>query len=473
MTAPAQDQQQQDQQQKQQRDQRQDQGGGAPLAWLAAWLVLRHQAEQRSIAADVVTRLAPLWKILDFHDLKNTQTPWIQAALPIVEDAYVASQWAAQRFLVDYRHAHLPAAPELPAITGAPTMPGRSGSSTGAVATQLESELRAQMAAALGGTAEPEAAATLPEVPKATTAPAEAAHAAEATTPKVIEDTPFQVIESTVSLVGTGPGEVKKQMPAPEDQAMDAGRVLSSKVAVRIAIDGGRAVVRRGVDLDHEAVGWARVLNVDPCYFCAMLASRGAVYKRDSFDRSNGSFEGEGVAKVHDGCRCGLRPVYSHSDTRDPTAEAAWQQWKDHAQGLPSKEAIRAFRRNYKAPDPPEAPRIDLHSLLAERNRLLQQGFAEDSTQVRWFDQQIATFDAILGNHGVIDPATRAARSNTAGKTAKTAKDAGESAADVAKRYLPSLERTLERLLAEGYSETSPQVQWNRKQIARFKAALH
>lgn len=420
MTAPAQDQQQQNQQQPQSR---QDQGGGA-LAWLAAWLVLRHQAEQRSIAAEVVTKLAPLWKILDFNDLKNTQTPWIQAALPIVEEAYTASQWAAQRFLIDYRHANIPTAPELPAITGVPA------------------------------------------------AAVEAARAPAGALPRVIEDTPFPTVESMVSLLGTGPGEVKKQMPAPEEQAMDAGRVLSSKVAVRISIDGGRAVVRRGVDLDREAVGWARVLNVNPCYFCAMLASRGAVYKRDSFDRSNDSFEGEGVAKVHDGCRCGLRPAYSHSDTRDPTAEDAWRQWKGHAQGLPAKEAIKAFRRNYKTPPPPEVPRIDLHSLLVQRNRLLRQGFAEDSEQVRWFDQQIASFNALLGNHGVIDAATRRARSTATKGATKTTKDVGESAADLARRHLPALEQTLASLLARGFSENSPQVQWNRKQITRFKAAL-
>lgn len=353
-----------------------------------------------------MTRLAPLWKILDFHDLKTSQVPWIQATLPVVEEAYKASQRAAQQFVIDYRHANLPAAPELTALTGTPA----TTTTESAAAQQAAADFQAHLAAALGGTPSPPStpgtAAASPEnvVPEASPVPE-----ARRAVPKVIEDTPFQTTESTASLLGTGPGEVKKQMPAPEEQAMDAGRVLSSKVAIRIAIDGGRAVVRRAVDLDHEAVGWARVLNVDPCYFCAMLASRGAVYKHTSFTGSNNLFEGEGVAKVHDACRCGLRPVYSHSDTRDPTSEALWEQWKQHSQGLPSKEAIKAFRKNYEVPDVPDAPRIDMHSLLVQRNELLKDGFSADSDQVRWIDQQIARFGAILGNTDVIASTGRAA----------------------------------------------------------------
>lgn len=448
MTAPNQTQQQQDSKSGDSRRRDSNERDSSGLAWLAAWLVLHHQAEQRAIAANVVTRLAPLWKILDFHDLRNTQTPWIEAVLPVVRDAYVESQWAAQRFVVDYRHAHLPSAPELPAITGQSAVNGE-----GALPELVDRP-------AVRGIE-----TVLPDMAPLASA-REVAREPRAVLPRVVQDTPFEAVRATVSLLGTGPGEVKKQMPSPPEPAMNAGRVLSSKVAIRVAIDGGRKVVRRAVDLDHEAVGWARVLNVDPCYFCAMLASRGSVYKHTSFTHSNDLFEGEGVAKVHDACRCGMRPVYSQSDKRDPTSEALWRLWKEHAQGLPAKEAIRAFRRNYEVPDFPEAPQIDMHSFLVQRNRLLKDGFGHDSSQVRWIDQQIDRFGAMLGTTGVVTPSAR-----TATRAAAPRKSA-ESTTEVAKRHLPALEKLVESLISRGFSEDSPQVRWNRKQIARFKALL-
>lgn len=342
------------------------------LAWLVAWLVSHHQDEQRSIASDVVKKLTPLWKILGFRNLATTRTPWIEAVLPVVEAAYVESQHAAQRFVVDYRHANLPTAPEIPAITGGPLVNVPTVSTPG---------LRAS-------------SANVAVAPRS--APLRAPGVRVSVTPSIIEQTQFHGGRAAVSLLATGPGEVLHRMPATEQQAMDAGQLRSSRVAVRIVTDGGREVVRQAVELDHDAVGWARVLNTNPCAFCAMLASRGAVYKNASFNTSNDRFDGEGVAKVHDGCRCGLRPVYSHGDSRDATAQALWDEWGALTSGHGGRDALNAFRRGFHPPEPPPAPRIDLHSLIVQREQLVRDGFAEDSEQVAWMDQQIARFGALL-----------------------------------------------------------------------------
>lgn len=369
MTAPSQQQQQPQQ--------------GAALAWLAAWLVLNHQSEQKAIASQLVLGLVPLWRLLDARNLSKTQTPWIEAVLPKVESAYRDSQRAAQKFVIDYRHANLPRAAEIPEITG-----------IGSRLTTAESSGVPSMSESLrrGTTwsqaAEPQRAGSFtPELLRRGTAWPQA---------QILHDTALPTRPTVASLLGTGPGELVKRSNEPVFSATIKARARSTMVAARIALDGGRRVVRRAVDLDGESIGWARVLNISPCYFCAMLASRGAVYKRDSFKASDDKFEGEGVAKVHDACRCGLRIVYSESDHRDSTSQQLWEQWKQHTKGHGGKEAIKAFRRNYTPPLPPDTPRIDLHSLLVQRDRLLSEGFAPDSSQVVWFDEQIARFDALL-----------------------------------------------------------------------------
>lgn len=83
--------------------------------------------------------------------------------------------------------------------------------------------------------------------------------------------------------------------------------------ALRHTANGGRAVVDQTRKADPVAVGYYRSTKADPCYFCAMLASRGVVYKEDSFDQSDARFEGEGKAKVHDHCVCFNKPVYQRN----------------------------------------------------------------------------------------------------------------------------------------------------------------
>lgn len=133
----------------------------------------------------------------------------------------------------------------------------------------------------------------------------------------------------------------------PEAEAKQkAADAVAAKV-VRHVSDGGRAPLAAEVRTGNRgAVGYARVVDADPCPFCAMLASRGAVYRSDAFTGSNDLFAGDGGFKVHDGCECTLEPVYGRSATDLPpgSAELA-KEWAEVAAG---RNDPFAYWRRYK-----------------------------------------------------------------------------------------------------------------------------
>lgn len=133
----------------------------------------------------------------------------------------------------------------------------------------------------------------------------------------------------------------------------DAKGVTAAKIAgatMRHVQNGGRATIHDNVKRDRVALGWIRVTRDEPCYFCAMLASRGIeynAYSKGSFDRSDPRFFGSGTAKVHDNCQCHIKPVYTEDDAlvgRAEEFEAMWREWSTGS----SAQAILTFRRGYE-----------------------------------------------------------------------------------------------------------------------------
>lgn len=121
-----------------------------------------------------------------------------------------------------------------------------------------------------------------------------------------------------------------------QDAREDATKALAAST-MRHVQNGGRQTLYDNILEDPVALGYIRVTRTDPCYFCAMLASRGIVYGVDSFDESDPRFTGNGNAKVHDSCFCSLKPVYT---TDDPMLvdvanfEALWLQSDGTALGF-------------------------------------------------------------------------------------------------------------------------------------------
>lgn len=113
--------------------------------------------------------------------------------------------------------------------------------------------------------------------------------------------------------------------------------VTSSGAAARLVLDGGRETVAESVRADSRALGYRRVTDGRPCHFCALLASRGAVYGKDT-----ARFES------HDACGCGAEPVY-RQEQAGPRPEA--QRWADlyEQEAAGRTDQLNAFRRAYAA----------------------------------------------------------------------------------------------------------------------------
>ncbi len=81
----------------------------------------------------------------------------------------------------------------------------------------------------------------------------------------------------------------------------------------RQVLMGGRQTIDLTTSQDQQAIGWRRVSDGDPCTFCAMLCSRGPVYR--SASTASGSVErdsrggGRGM-HFHAHCGCTSEIVY-------------------------------------------------------------------------------------------------------------------------------------------------------------------
>ena len=193
---------------------------------------------------------------------------------------------------------------------------------------------------------------------------------------------------ATVSLIVTGPVRaqdgITRVQGAAERGRLDAAAVLAeldtvmrdagataAAAADREAQRGGRDLIASYAAADRAVVGWARVTDGDPCWFCAMLASRGAVYRSQWRARYTGQtrrgarrpdrmpdgwqdwpperlaeWEAEqGLNRFHDNCHCTLVPVYSR-DGWVPETSAEWRRlYTDSTRGLAGPDARAAFRR--------------------------------------------------------------------------------------------------------------------------------
>lgn len=313
-----------------------------PLPELATYLAIQHQQSQENVAAQTAAGLAILWPILKFSDLATSTQPWLHATTLEVEKGYQASVSLGLDFVQHTLWA------------------------TDATAGLIH---------------------PLP--------------------------IPFPVQKVQTSMQVTGPAAIRSatKVIALGDQSLTDGverQVManakhgSTGAGVKQATQGGRDAVVQSVQLadvvpesalvdkrHRNAIGYARFTDSDPCYFCAMLASRGAVYKEDAFVETSKVF-GNNVAAVHDHCMCSLRPVFRTADSMDDRADLFRAQWDKLTSGLSGRQAMNAFRKGYVPPPPYEsAPAVGLGAVRANRDRLVDLGFAEDSPNVKFFDDLI------------------------------------------------------------------------------------
>lgn len=128
----------------------------------------------------------------------------------------------------------------------------------------------------------------------------------------------------------------------------------------KLVSDTGRNEMLEAIVADRRARGYARITREGACWFCMMLAGRGAVYDKDSFDKSNVRFDGAGESKAHDECHCTLAAIFADHFEPSAAVRAAkhlYDEVTKNKRGMRAKQ--KAFRRAYegRADGPERTPK--------------------------------------------------------------------------------------------------------------------
>jgi hypothetical protein len=114
----------------------------------------------------------------------------------------------------------------------------------------------------------------------------------------------------------------------------------------KLVADTGRQQIVDNVMADRHAKAWAREAPPDACWFCAMLATRGAVY-RSAWAAGRRTFEGVEYNTFHTHCHCQVVPVFSAYEA--PLHVRQWQQlYKDSTKGASGADKAWAFQEAYE-----------------------------------------------------------------------------------------------------------------------------
>ena len=134
------------------------------------------------------------------------------------------------------------------------------------------------------------------------------------------------------------------QVDAARAEAHRKAGTRQAAAAARLAKDGGRSAIWTATENDRRVVGYARLSRTGtPCGWCAMLISRGPVYKSESSATySDGDL-------YHDNCNCYAEPLWSDQQYDESALfylnRLYAEQWPMVTEGLSGKSALSAWRR--------------------------------------------------------------------------------------------------------------------------------
>lgn len=147
------------------------------------------------------------------------------------------------------------------------------------------------------------------------------------------------------------PAEVVDRL---RDEAhMQAGG-RQAAAAERVAMDGGRSTMWNHMNRDKRVRGYIRLSRSGtPCGWCAMLISRGAVYRTQEkagpslADVESGNYaDGD---KYHDNCHCYAEPVYSREEFKKSSLYELNRKyeelWPEVTKGHSGKDALSVWRK--------------------------------------------------------------------------------------------------------------------------------
>jgi hypothetical protein len=142
-------------------------------------------------------------------------------------------------------------------------------------------------------------------------------------------------IERALGYAAPGTFERQTKAGASPDAASRSALTQVLGTSSRIALDGSRTTVGESVKADDKAVGWYRVTDGDPCAFCALMASRGVVYKSTTVD-----------FKAHNDCGCTSAPAF---DREQPLPDLSREADRIYRSGNASLKDFRAAWANRPA----------------------------------------------------------------------------------------------------------------------------
>jgi hypothetical protein len=164
-------------------------------------------------------------------------------------------------------------------------------------------------------------------------------------------DLPEERLLANLDATGIGSYSRAVRAGATPTKGGDAAAVNLSGAGTRLVLEGGRSVVAGTAKADSEAIGWARVTDADPCSWCLMLASRGAVYRSAATAGrlKNDRFVGDGQFKWHDHCGCSTVIVWDPQDPVLDRADDLYDRWQSVTSGFSGNDAVTAWRRYWEA----------------------------------------------------------------------------------------------------------------------------
>lgn len=285
-------------------------------------LTEQHRLDQARLKAEFLALFIDKWPMLNPYDLDRTAPAWVLAVEPIIDAFRERSAQLTEDYYAAFRAAESPEA----ALEGPPPVITREQPET----------FKA-----------PRSRATNPRIRQ---------NRSNVRKPRI--EWGDEKKRTRTSLMVTGPANVKSKRgrgKSPEEAHREAV-VDAGGSAARHVLTGGRDTHLELVDNDPaEPIGWMRVTDGDPCWFCAMLASRGPRYRSEKSAtrvvkpkrKRRGSSRRVGDT-YHDNCACVAEPMFSRSQAW-PGKGREWQNlWNEVAKGLSGDEARKAFRREYE-----------------------------------------------------------------------------------------------------------------------------
>lgn len=157
--------------------------------------------------------------------------------------------------------------------------------------------------------------------------------------PPVVEvpRAPAAQVETSLAVTGLVSYERGRRAGRGPEEADEVAIVTVTGAAERLVAEGGREAIARSAESDENALGWFRLPGPSPCWWCAMLASRGAVY--GSREAASTTEDGD---SYHDHCACEPWPVFSREEALPPEVQRWVDAWDASANDA---DPVAAFRQ--------------------------------------------------------------------------------------------------------------------------------